>query len=858
MNERSPNRPPDRLLSGAADRWPLSAREAAAALGLSERTIRRAIARGELPAVKRGGTYRIAPEDLDGYRANGHAPTSATPDRGRLVLLSREHPAHSAPLPRPLTSFVGREAQIGALRALLDRPDVRLVTLTGPGGVGKTRLAIAAAGASPTFPDGVRFVGLAPVRDPKRVADAIASALGVRGRAGRPLPERLAPSLGGEPTLLILDNMEHVLEAAPLVPALLEAAPNLTILGTSRTRLRVSGEHEFIVPPLALDGDAPTPGNGTTRLSESARLLVSRAEAAGAVIDPTPRTAAALEAICRQLDGLPLAIELAAARLKSVPPDVLLARLDRRIPLLTGGSRDLPARQQTMHATIAWSYDLLAPPIQALFRWLSVFVGGISLDGAEAIAARLDSDLPDPLSAISALVDASLLRILPAPGRQPRYAMLETVREFGQEMLAATGETHAARDAHAAFFHDLDDWLEPNTVGPGVDLDARLREIDPEQPNIDAALQHLEDSGDVHGLLHLAANFAVAWHHIGSLTEGRRWLESALAHAPADQTVDRGMALAGLALLRWTQVDMQMGTEESLEALAIGRRLHHPRLIALSLHMLGLAELLAGNWDACKAWARQAFATWQEVGEQSSGTMAGLISCEAEFGAGHDDAARQMATDAFRVFEAIGHSPGMAFCLIRFGRLAERQGNDREALARYQEALPLLVQVGERWATSKPLAGLACIAARYGLLAEAALVLGALEVRLEQSGSGVFPEDREHYESATALARAGLGEARFRELVAVGRTLPTVELLALARGLRLPASTGRHAGNAALSPREREVLLLLVEGRSNAEIADVLFIGVRTVRSHVANILAKLDVPTRTAAATHAVRHGLL
>ena len=508
--------------------------------------------------------------------------------------------------------------------------------------------------------------------------------------------------------------------------------------------------------------------------------------------------------------------------------------------------------------TIAWSYDLLTPPIQALFRRLSVFVGGIPLSAAESCVSDVTPGFPEPLDVITALVDASLLRHIPAAGRQPRYVMLETVREFGQEMLASLGETGTARDAHATFFRDLDDWLEPNSSGPGMDLDARLREIDPEQANVDAALQHLADIGDTRALLHLAANSAVAWHHIGSSTQGRRWLEQALDHASAEPTLDRGMALAGLALLRWTQVDMQMGTDEAMEALSIGRSLGHNRLIALSLHMLGLAELLAGNWTPCASWASQAYAAWQEVGEDSSRMMSRLISCEAEFGLGNNATARDIATDALHVFESLGHSPGKAFCLHRLARLAERDGNDREALSLYQEALPLLVSVGERWAASKPLAGIASIAVAHGRLVEAARILGALDVRVEQSGSGIFPEDLEHYDNSTMMARAGLGDQRFRELTASGRMMSNDDLLSLVSGIRITSTRPALKGTAALTPRELQVLRLLVDGHSNLEIADVLFIGVRTARSHVANILAKLDVPTRTAAATHAVRHNLV
>ena len=334
-----------------------------------------------------------------------------------------------APVPAPLTSFVGREGEIAQVRDLLHRPDVRLITLTGPGGVGKTRLALRVAGELESgFADGAAFVDLTPLTDPALVAPTVAQAFGIRETGDRPIAERLADVLRDRDLLLVLDNFEQVADAAPLVGRLLAACPHLTVLVTSRAPLRLSAERVVAVPPLALP--APDRSIADQAATEAVRLFVARAQAARADFALTEENASDVAEVCRRLDGLPLAIELAAARVPHLPPSALLRRLDARLPLLTGGARDLPDRQRTMRDAITWSHDLLTPEEQVLFRRLAVFVGGGTLEAAEAVAGAPGERALAVLDGVASLVAKSLLRQEDGPDGEPRYRMLETVREF--------------------------------------------------------------------------------------------------------------------------------------------------------------------------------------------------------------------------------------------------------------------------------------------------------------------------------------------------------------------------------------------------------------------------------------------
>lgn len=719
-------------------------------------------------------------------------------------------------LPPQLTPFIGRDREAAAVKERLERSDVRLVTLTGPGGTGKTRLALqVGADLVENHPDGVWFVPLEEATDEAMVAAGIAGALGVREAGRQELRDALLEHLPSKRLLFVLDNFEQVADAAPFIGKLLLAAPAVKVLISSRIRLGIRGEHEYPVPPLGVpERDRLLPPEQLVEY-EAVRLFVDRAQASRVDFELTPDNGPAVAAICRGLDGLPLAIELAAARLKLLPPQAMLKRLEDTLGLLVGGGRDRPERQQTLRAAIAWSHDLLSPVEQTLFARLSVFAGGCTIEAAEAVA-NPDADL-DVLTGLSALVDHSLIRQEETAEGEPRFSMLATIRAFAGERLAAAGggEVEMTRARHAEHYLALAEQAEPELTGP--EQAVWMSRLDAEHDNLRTALGWFGQAQAIDSGLRLATALWRFWWLRGHLAEGRRWLEAAAATG-GSQPALRAKALDGAGVLAYNQGDYD-GAHALLElALSLYEAAGEARGTAQVRSNLGLVAEKRGESESARASFEISAATYRELGDQHGLTRAlnnlGLVSLtqtryeeavaffeeslrigrrlkddhlvaivlhnlgEAWTQRGDAAQAASYYGEALTLFRTLKDPWLVTYPLHGLATTALGQGDVERAAALFVESLSLWQRVGDRQAIARGIEGLAAVAAVRGEAAEAALLFGAAEALREAIRAPLPAIYRSAYERDVAVARSGLESARFADAWAAGRTLTLEDAVA--------------------------------------------------------------------------------
>jgi predicted ATPase/class 3 adenylate cyclase len=614
-------------------------------------------------------------------------------------------------LPTQATPLLGRERELELARERLLRQDVRLLTLVGPGGTGKTRLGLQlAADLSDRFEDGVFFVALAPISDPDLVPSTIAQTMGVRDGGGRPVLDGLREYLREKQVLLLLDNFEQILAAAPVVSELLNGAPRAKILVTSRSALQVRGEHEYAVPPLALP-DARSPATPAVLSQYSAvSLFIERAAAIKPDFAVTNENAPAVAEICHRLDGLPLAIELAAARIRFLSPQAILARLERRLPLLTGGARDLPARQQTLRSAIAWSYDLLTTEEQALFRRLAIFVGGCPFEAAEAVCNADGSLGIDVLDGIGSLVAQSLLKEIGSEN-EPRFGMLETIREYGLEMLEAAGEATTVQERHAAHYLALA-IASPN-VPEGFDR------LEQDHDNLRAALQWLTERGDTERALRLAAELNGMWGIHGYLTEGRDRLARALALPEAQARADtRASALNAAGRLAFNQGDYAVAQGYWERSLVLRREIGDAGRVADTLSNLGHLARERGDYATARRLITESLEISRAEGGIGGGRRLdhlGLVVLQQ----GDYATARSLFQQALDIASETQDEFGVMWAVARLGHVAHAEGNLAEARACYEQSLPTQRRWDDKRAIASMLRNLAMVDVDEGQFAAA-------------------------------------------------------------------------------------------------------------------------------------------
>ncbi|HEX8219354.1 MAG TPA: tetratricopeptide repeat protein [Chloroflexia bacterium] len=779
------------------------------------------IAPGDLAAFL---SFARGASPLPDFAETSHIEGTGTPQAPRLVVS----------LISPPTAFVGREREVLEVRRRLLDADVRLLTLTGPPGIGKTRLALEVAAGLGTgeFADGIVFVPLATTTEPSMVPARIGQALGLRESGGRPVLEVLKEWLRDKRLLLVLDNFEQVSEGGVHVGELLVSAPGLKALVTSRTLLHTYGEHSFPVPAMSLPGRGGAHEVQSLAQYEAINLFVQRAKAARHDFQLTSDNANAVAEICRRLDGLPLAIELAAIRARILTPELILERLGNRLDLLVGGSSDLPARQRSLRGAIEWSYSSLDAGEQALFRYMSVFAGGCTLEAVEAVSSHVvghagelreggngttaNPRTPNLIEGLSSLAGKSLLQVNETGG-ETRFSMLETLREYASERLEGA-EREEATKAHAAYFLRLAEQSEVGLLAreQGVWL-ARLER---EHDNLRAALARLLEMGEAETAARLAGALRRFWYLRGHISEGRQWLERVLEAREKLPVAVQAKTLHGVGTLAWSQGDNSTAGRLFAESLDLWRQSGDRQGVAHMLNNLGIVALPQGDYQTAHVMHTEALALYQELGDEWSIALSfanlGLVALNR----GQYREAERLLTRSLRLRRQIGDQQGIAQSLNNLGIVMRCQGRLSEAESLHRGCLAMFRELGDKWNIAMALAnqghvalasgeteearllfgdglelscalglkqgvlscleGLAMIAARLGNFEQAPTLFGAAEGIREALGTPIPPYETADYDYYRAASEASLGEEAFSVAHEEGKTMSLEQVCAVA------------------------------------------------------------------------------